>query len=49
MADIKTEEEAEADQVKAGQKSSEKEGASSVVRKDTSRETVRTHEEEDLQ
>ena len=48
MVDIKAEEEAEADQVKADQKNSEKEDASSVERKDTSRETAQMHVEEDL-
>ena len=48
MADTKDEEEAEADQVKADQKNSEKEDASSVARKDISRGTAQTHVEEDL-
>jgi len=47
VADIKAEEEAEADQVKADLKSSEKDDASSAARKDTSRGTAQTHEEAD--
>jgi len=49
VADIKAEEEAEADQVKADLKSSEKDDALSAARKDTSRGTAQTHEEADQQ